>query len=87
MLKTISTVVFLAAIAFALPASALSQTECQGNWGKMDPKGNGFVAGSKAKPYIAMMKKSKMKMENGSRLNQDEYMNACITDIFLRAQK
>ena len=87
MLKIVSTVAFVVVIGFAVPASALSQTECDGNWGRMDPKGNGFVAGSKAKPYIATMKKAKMKMQNDSRLNRDEYMNACITDIFRRAER
>ena len=84
MLKTMSTVAIVVMIGFSLPASAAGESECQANWAKMDAKGNGFVAGSGAQRYIAMMKKAKMKLEDGKRLSQSEYMSACVSDVFRR---
>ena len=84
MLKVISAAAFTVLVGVALPASAATESECQSNWSKMDKKGNGYVAGSGARRYIAMMKKAKMSMANSGRISQSEYTSACIADVFKR---
>ena len=84
MMKVICAAACTVVVGLAVPASAATESECQSNWSKMDAKGNGFVAGSGAKRYIAMMKKAKMTMAESNRISRSEYMSACVSDVFKR---
>lgn len=81
-------VLFVAAIAVTVggvqPTFAASTNVCHASWTKMDPKGNGFVAGSRAAKYIKMMKSHGMSMASSKRISETEYMEACTSGLFDR---
>ena len=84
-MRTLLCVTALAAMATAtIPVFAATETQCHAAWTKMDTKGSGFIAGSKAKKYISMMKRAGKSMDNPSRLTESEYMSACVADVFKR---
>ena len=84
-MRTLLLVTALSATVFAAaPSWAATESQCHANWSKMDTKGNGFIAGRKAKSYIRMMKRAGTQMAAAGRVAESEYMSACIADVFKR---
>ena len=68
-------------LAYALPATAATESSCHTAFSKMDSKSKGYVT---AKRYISLMKSSGRQMANKSRISESEFMSACIADVFQR---
>jgi hypothetical protein len=75
------------AIAFALPSSAMaaSKADCTAMWSKADTNNIGHISGKEAAIYMDAMQMSGWTTAAADRIAVEEFMAACIADVFKNA--
>jgi hypothetical protein len=78
----LSAVFISVALASSMPASALDNAACLDNWSKMDTTKQGYVMHADHKEHMEKMKAAGHATVGTDRITHQEYMNACIADVF-----
>lgn len=73
------------ALGFASPATAASEADCRAMWGKVDTNNNGHISGKKAAFYMDAMETSGRTTAAADRIAAEEFMAACMADVFKNA--
>lgn len=72
----------LAAIGFAAPTWAASDTECQEMWKKADANADGVLADAESVRYVALMRVGSKTYATEGKITQAEFMDACKADVY-----
>ena len=81
MTRTVA-IVALAAIGFAVPAWAASDTECQDMWKKADANADGVLSNGESVRYIALMRIGNKTYAAEGQITQAEFLDACKADVY-----
>ena len=73
------------ALGFAAPAGAASEIDCKVMWSKADPNDSGHISGDRAVIYMEAMMTSGRATAAVDRIAVEEFMAACMADVFKNA--
>ena len=73
------------ALGFVSPAMAASEADCKAMWDKADTSNSGHISGKKAAFYIDAMDISGRITVAADRIAAEEFMTACMADVFKNA--
>ena len=73
------------ALGFAAPVMAASETDCKAMWNKADANNSGHISGKKAAFYMDAMEISGRTTAAADRIATEEFIAACMADVFKNA--
>lgn len=85
MKKLCGTAAIAIALGFAPSAMAASETECSAMWDKVDANSIGHISGKEAAIYMDAMQASGRTTAAADRIAVEEFMAACMADVFKNA--
>jgi hydroxyethylthiazole kinase-like sugar kinase family protein len=77
--------VMAVALGFASPVMAASKADCAAMWNKADANNIGHVSGKEAAVYMDAMQASGRTTAAADRITVEEFMAACMADVFKNA--
>jgi hypothetical protein len=73
------------ALGFPSPAMAASKADCTAMWNKADANNIGYISGKEAAIYLDAMQTSGRITAAADRIAVEEFMTACMADVFKNA--
>jgi hypothetical protein len=77
--------VLAVALGFASPATAASEVDCRAMWSKADATNSGYISGKEASIYMDAMQANGRATVALDRIAAEEFMAACLADVFKNA--
>jgi hypothetical protein len=73
------------ALGFPSPAMAASKADCTAMWNRADANNIGYISGKEAAIYLDAMQTSGRTTAAADRIAVEEFMPACMADVFKNA--
>lgn len=83
--KLLGATAVVIALGFAVPALAASEADCKAMWNKADASNSGYISGKAAAIYMDAMEMYGRITAAADRIAAQEFMAACVADVFRNA--